>query len=299
MPSAFKCAILSSKPPGTGVVGEEPQKRELLMNFASGKSITLRCLTVAGTLVSVACTSVMSVTPQQMSEHVIDVVKVDPKTDPNPQTLAFDQTACINKARLESPIVGVNEGEIMTGSMLLGAAGGAGSGAAAAAGTGHAGQAAAINSVGGAIQGGQNGLNVITNTYAMQMYQQSIHYGLCLEEHGYVVHDRSKQDQANIDALKRASRSDVGAPQVGPAPTSAAPSHRSLELARGTLLGVWRGSYVCAQGETGVELSFTDIHDDGVVSGTFNFFNLPGQITQLTENTGWWPHRSSETKAIS
>jgi hypothetical protein len=94
-------------------------------------------------------------------------VKVDPTTDPNPQTLAFDQTACANKARLEYPIIDFDEGGIMASSMLSGAAGGAGSGAAGAAGTGHAGQAAAINALGGAAQGGQNGLDKIKHIYVM------------------------------------------------------------------------------------------------------------------------------------
>ena len=53
-------------------------------------------------------------------------------------------------------------------------------------------------------------------------------------------------------------------------------SFGTLQTARNALLGVWRGSYVCAQGETGVELSFTQLHTDGVVVGTFSFFNLPG-----------------------
>jgi len=120
------------------------------MNFASVKSITWRYFAVAGTLASVGCTSTIVQTPEQMSDIAINHVKVDPTTDPNPQTLAFDQTACANTARLQYPIVHIDEGGIVVSSMLTGAAGGAGSGAAAAAGTGHAGQAAAINSVGGA-----------------------------------------------------------------------------------------------------------------------------------------------------
>jgi hypothetical protein len=42
------------------------------------------------------------------------------------------------------------------------------------------------------------------------------------------------------------------------------------------LVGVWRGSYICRQGETGVELSFTELRTDGTISGTFSFFNMPG-----------------------
>jgi hypothetical protein len=78
------------------------------MSFAP-KSVTLRYIAVAGTLVCVGCTTTMNMTPQQMSDLVVSHVTVDPKTDPNPQTLAFDQTACINKARLEHPIVHIDE----------------------------------------------------------------------------------------------------------------------------------------------------------------------------------------------
>jgi hypothetical protein len=71
----------------------------------------------------------MSKTPQQMSDYAINLAKVDPRTDPKPQTLAFDQVAGANKVRLQYPI-GVDEAAIMTGSILGGAVGGAASGAA-------------------------------------------------------------------------------------------------------------------------------------------------------------------------
>jgi len=50
-----------------------------------------------------------------------------------------------------------------------------------------------------------------------------------------------------------------------------------MQVARGSLLGVWRGSYICAQGETGVEVSFDRLGDDGTVTGSFRFFNLPNR----------------------
>lgn len=156
----------------------------------------LRCLMMAGMLFGVGCTTVMKYTPQEMSAGAISRVKVDPATDPNPQTLAFDQTACANQARLQYPIVAVNEGGIMAGSMLSGAAGGAGSSAAAAIGTGQAGRAAAVSAVGGAAQGGQNGLQQIQNAYLIQIYEQAIHYGLCLEQHGHVIYGPSEADMA-------------------------------------------------------------------------------------------------------
>ncbi|MBV8565958.1 MAG: hypothetical protein JO273_10940 [Methylobacteriaceae bacterium] len=45
----------------------------------------------------------------------------------------------------------------------------------------------------------------------------------------------------------------------------------------GDVTGLWRGSYVCLQGETGVELAFTEAGHPGYLRGTFKFFNLPGQ----------------------
>jgi hypothetical protein len=56
-------------------------------------------------------------TPQQMSDFAINSEKVDPQTDLNPQTLAADQVAGANQARLQYPI-GVDEAAIMSGSIL-------------------------------------------------------------------------------------------------------------------------------------------------------------------------------------
>jgi hypothetical protein len=58
--------------------------------------------------------------------------------------------------------------------------------------------------------------------------------------------------------------------QVAQTPSAYADAARAL-------MGVWRGSYICRQGETGVELNFTELRPDGAVSGTFSFFNMPGQ----------------------
>jgi hypothetical protein len=57
------------------------------MNFASGKPIMLRYF-----VASIGWTTVMKYTPQEMSERVIDRVKVDQNTDSNPQTLASDRS---------------------------------------------------------------------------------------------------------------------------------------------------------------------------------------------------------------
>ena len=104
------------------------------MAIAKGKSKIRSFLKIATPLLAVSCTSVMVQTPQQMSDYAINIAKVDPKTDPKPQTLASDQVACANKARLEYPM-GVDEAPIMSGSILGGAVGGAASGAAGSAGT--------------------------------------------------------------------------------------------------------------------------------------------------------------------
>ena len=157
------------------------------MAIVKGKSTIRSFLTIASPLLAVSCTSVMVQTPQQMTEKAISMAKVDPQTDPNPQTLAADQVACANKARLQYPI-GVDEAAIMSGTILGGALGGAASGAAGSAGTGNAGQAAAAGSVGGVGQGGLNGMAEIKKIYVMQMYQQAIHNALCLEQQGHVVY---------------------------------------------------------------------------------------------------------------
>lgn len=41
------------------------------------------------------------------------------------------------------------------------------------------------------------------------------------------------------------------------------------------LIGVWEGSYVANQGETGLTLTVTK--DDGVLQAVFKFYNLPGR----------------------
>ena len=165
------------------------------MAIAKSKSSIRLLLKITSPLLAVSCTSVIVQTPQQMSDHAIDLAKVDPKTDPNPQTLASDQVTCANKARLEYPIGGVPEGEIMTGNILGGAVGGAASGAAGSAGTGNVGRAAAAGAVGGGVgQGGLTGMDQIQQIYVMQAYQQAIHNGLCLVDHGHVVHNFSERD---------------------------------------------------------------------------------------------------------
>jgi hypothetical protein len=129
-----------------------------------------------------------------MSGHAINMAKVDPQIDPNPQTLAADQVACANTARLRYPI-GVAESAIMTGNIAGGALGGAASGAAGSAGTGNAGQATVAGAVGGVGQGGLNGMAKIKQIYVMQAYQQAIHNALCLGQQGHVVYGFSKQDE--------------------------------------------------------------------------------------------------------
>ena len=104
----------------TPVLLKTRRNERLPMAIANGKS-TIRSFLVATPLLAVSCTSVMVQTPQQMSDYAINIAKVDPTTDPKPQTLASDQVACANKARLQYPI-GVDEAAIMTGNIVGGAA---------------------------------------------------------------------------------------------------------------------------------------------------------------------------------
>ncbi|MGA7265628.1 MAG: hypothetical protein WBX30_32780 [Stellaceae bacterium] len=173
----------------TPVLLKTRRNERLPMAIANGKS-TIRSFLVATPLLAVSCTSVMVQTPQQMSDYAINIAKVDPTTDPKPQTLASDQLACANKARLQYPM-GVDEAAIMTGSIAGGALGGAASGAA---GTGNAGQATAAGAVGGVGQGGLNGMAQVKRIYVMQMHQQAIHNALCLVDQGHVVLNFSEQD---------------------------------------------------------------------------------------------------------
>jgi hypothetical protein len=164
------------------------------MAIARSKSIIPLLLRIASFLFVVSCSSVIVQTPQEMSDHVISMVNVDPQTDPNPQSLASDQVGCANKARREYPIGGVNEQAIMTGSIVGGALGGAASGAAGSAGSGHAGVGAAVGALGGVGQGGLNGMAEVKKLYVIQTYQQGTHYALCLVQQGHVIYGPSKQD---------------------------------------------------------------------------------------------------------
>jgi hypothetical protein len=48
-----------------------------------------------------------------------------------------------------------------------------------------------------------------------------------------------------------------------------------LQQLRAQLLRVWHGRYTCGQGESGVDVSLTQMTDSGAIRGTFSFFNLP------------------------
>ena len=60
-------------------------------------------------------------------------------------------------------------------------------------------------------------------------------------------------------------------------PVPSAHAASSNPDAASALVGVWRGSYICRQGETGVEVTITDLTADGAVKGRFHFFNMPGK----------------------
>ena len=88
------------------------------MAMAKSKS-TIPLLMKTSLLLVVSCSSVIVQTPQEMSDHVISVVKVDPQTDPNPKSLVSDQAACANQARREYPIGGVTHQSIIKTTFLL------------------------------------------------------------------------------------------------------------------------------------------------------------------------------------
>jgi len=49
-----------------------------------------------------------------------------------------------------------------------------------------------------------------------------------------------------------------------------------MQQLRNSLLGIWHGRYIYGQGETGVDVSLTEMTDSGAIRGTFSFFNMPG-----------------------
>jgi hypothetical protein len=48
--------------------------------------------------------------------------------------------------------------------------------------------------------------------------------------------------------------------------------------ARQRLMGIWRGTYRCQQGETGLALTIEELSDDGNVKAVFSFYDLSRQI---------------------
>ena len=46
---------------------------------------------------------------------------------------------------------------------------------------------------------------------------------------------------------------------------------------RNVLLGTWRGTYICGQGQSTADLVISDVTDQGVLHGTFHFFNMPNR----------------------
>jgi len=70
--------------------------------------------------------------------------------------------------------------------------------------------------------------------------------------------------------------STTGSPTTRSAAAPASATNANLDPAH-ALVGLWRGSYVCRQGETAVEISITDFDAKGAIKATFHFFNMPGQ----------------------
>lgn len=177
-------------------------------------------------------------------------VAVTPGPGKSPSDFAVDNSACAAQANQQIAEARTAANGQIAGTALLNAALGASNSAAA----GATKSAVAANAAAGAVTA------AIASEQAAQATLQrqfDIAYSECVYAKGDIV-------PGFATALV----------QSGPASPSSAPN--LLEVARSSLLGVWRGSYVCGQGETGVELSFTELRDDGVVLGTFNFFNLPG-----------------------
>jgi hypothetical protein len=73
---------------------------------------------------------------------------------------------------------------------------------------------------------------------------------------------------------------------------------RNVQQDRANLLGTWHGYYICGQGETGTEVSLTEITEDGKVLGTFRFFNMPGMQNAVRGSYNVLGHYDFATKSL-
>jgi hypothetical protein len=92
------------------------------------------------------------------------------------------------------------------------------------------------------------------------------------EARGIAAHLASGSGKLEVQIVFNQGHAGNGAGDHQPQPQGDA-----LERVRTALLGVWNGTYLCIQGETYVQLTFTQLQDDGSVVGTFKFSNLPGR----------------------
>jgi hypothetical protein len=160
---------------------------------------------------------------------------------------AADHTACAALADQQIAMAKNAANNQIVGNALLNAVAGAGN----SAGAGASKSTVAANAATRALSAGVASEQAAQDTLQRQF---DIAYSQCMYAKGDIV------------------------PGFGsPVATSPSFAPNLLQTARSTLLGVWRGSYVCGQGETGVQLSFNELRSDGGITGTFSFFSLPGQ----------------------
>jgi hypothetical protein len=178
-------------------------------------------------------------------------VAVAPARDKSPSAFADDNSSCRTVATQQSEAAKNAANMQIAGSAITNAAVSAGNSTAA----GERGRMVAANAAAGALTA------VIVSGQVTQATLQrrfDLAYAECMYARG--------------DSLPGLADAPARPPSTVPGS-----AQDLLQIARSRLLGVWRGSYVCSQGETGVDLAFSELFDDGAVLGTFSFYNLPGQ----------------------
>lgn len=196
---------------------------------------------------SVAAAQVLSCASAVRSPTVV----VAPSRDKSPSVFADDNLTCMAVATQLGEAAKNSSNTQVAGSALMNAAFNASNSAAA----GAKGSMVAANAAAGALT------TVIAGGQVAQVALQrrfDLAYAECM-------YSRGNSLPGFADAAARPASEIPGSTQD------------LIQLARSRLLGVWRGSYVCSQGETGVDLSFSEVHNDGTIIGTFTFYSLAGQ----------------------
>ncbi len=75
--------------------------------------------------------------------------------------------------------------------------------------------------------------------------------------------------------------------QTATSATSESAASSQAEAGVGFLLGTWKGTYICGQGETGVEVSVTATNSDAKLRGMFRFYSLPGRGNAMPGEFGF------------